>query len=194
MKRRGRRKARSRRGLTWFTIVGTLDEVLEIIRGFYETLETKHKRANETGDTASPFYGWELKKENVDVYVTLGFEGLTIFLYPKFEQYDHMDTLCHQLGESMYLATVEDVGGKPSYTEFVKVVDYLLSPLRDEVGRVHDSDVKAYCSGGRGYIVVTEEEARYEPLWEEMRAMGLRTPEDWLERMGYFGPQSLPRL
>ncbi len=115
------------------------------------TVESKHKRANETVDTSSPFYGWELRKENVDAYVTLGFEGLTIFLYPKFEGYDHMDTLCHQLGESMYLATVEDVGGKPSYSEFVKVIEYLLSPIRDKVGRVHDSDVKAYCSGGSGW-------------------------------------------
>jgi len=147
---------------------------------FYKTLEAKHKRANETGDTSSPFYGWELRRENVDVYVTLGFDG-----------YDHMDTLCHQLGESMYLATVEDVGGKPSYTEFVKVIEYLLSPIRDKVGRVHDSDVKTYCSGGRGYVVVTEEEARYDPLWEEMRGMGLRTPEDWLEQMGYVGPRAL---
>jgi hypothetical protein len=128
------------------------------------------------------------------VYVTLGFEGLTIFLYPKFERYDHMDTLCHQLGESMYLATVEDVGGKPSYTEFVKVIEHLLSPIRDKVGGVKDADVRAYCSGGSGHIVVTEDRAPYEPLWEEMRAMGLRTLEDWLERMGYFGPQSLPRL
>ena len=57
--------------MTWFTIVGTLDEVLEEIRGFYETLEAKHKRANETADTSSPFYGWELRRENVDMYVTL---------------------------------------------------------------------------------------------------------------------------
>jgi len=180
--------------LTWFTIVGTLDEVLEIIRGFYETLETKHKRANETENTTSPFYGRELKKENIDVYVTLGFEGLTIFLYPKFEGYDHMDTLCHQLGESMYLATVEDVGGKPSYSEFVKVIEHLLSPIREKVGRVNDVEVREYCSGGSRYIVVTEDEAPYEPLWEEMRAMGLKTPDDWLEQMGYIGPDTLSRL
>ena len=69
MKRRGRQKERSRRELTWFTIVGTLDEALEDIRGFYETLEAKHKWANETGDTSSPFYGWDLRRENVELSI-----------------------------------------------------------------------------------------------------------------------------
>jgi len=180
--------------LTWFTIVGTLDEALEEIRGFYENLEIKHKHANEREDASSPFYGWELKRENVDAYVPFDLEGMTIYLHPKFEQYDDMDTLSYELGASIYLATVEDVGGKPSYTEFIKVIEHLLSPIRDKVDRVNDVEVKEYCSGGRGYIVVTEDEAPYEPLWEEMRVMGLRTPDDWLEQMGYFGPQSLPRM
>lgn len=180
--------------MTWFTIVGTLEEAWEEIAGFYETLETKHKRANETEDTTSPFYGWELRRENVEAYVTFDLEGLTIYLQPRFEQYDDMDTLSYELGASMYLATVEDVGGKPTYSEFIKVIEHLLSPIRDKVGRVNDVEVKAYCRGGSGYIVVTEDEAPYEPLWKEMKAMGLKTPDDWLEQMGYIGPDILSRL
>ncbi len=194
MRRQRRRKRRSRQGLTWFTIVGTLDEALEDIRGFYKNLESKHKRANERGDTSSPFYDWELRRENVDAYVTFGFEGMTIYLHPRFEEYDDMDTLSYELGGDIYLATVEDVGGKPTYTEFVKVIEHLLSPIRDKVGQINDVEVKEYCSGGSGYIVVTEDEAPYEPLWEKMKAMGLKTPNDWLEQIGYIGPQSIPRL
>ena len=162
-----------------------------MIRGFYNDLVAKYEYANETGDTASPFHSWELKKENVEVYITLDLEGLSIALCPKLEQNGDFDDLFYDLGGSYYLAVVEDVGGSPSYTEFTKVIDYLLSPIKEQVGRVDYSQVEEYCRGGRGYIVLTEDEAPYKPLRAEMKAMGLATPDGLLERMGYFGPREI---
>ena len=48
MKMRVRQKGCSRRELTWFNIVGTLDEVLEEIRGFYETLAADYTLVRAT--------------------------------------------------------------------------------------------------------------------------------------------------
>jgi len=184
-----RQNTHSKQAFTWFTIVGTLDETRELIQGFYNDLVAQYKYANETGDTSSPFYGWELRKENVEVYVTFGFDGLSIVLCPRFDRTGDFDALFYDLGGSDYLATVEDVGGSPSCTEFIKVIDYLLSLIKDQIGRVDYSEVEEYCGGGRGYIVLTGDEAPYKPLKAEMKAMGLATPDNLLEQMGYFGPR-----
>jgi len=184
----------SRHAFTWFRIEGTLDEAREMISGFYDDLVAMYEEANETADTSSPFYGWELKKENVKVYVEFGFDGLSIVPCPKFDQNVAIDVLYYDLGGAYYLATVENVGGRPSYTEFVKVIDYLISPIRDKVGQVDYSEVKAYCKNGRGHVVVTTDAAPRKPLKVAMKAMGLATPDDVLERGGYVGPQQLQQL
>ncbi len=88
---------------------------------------------------------------------------------------------------------VDDVGGRPAYSEFIKVVDYLLNPIKDKVGQIDYWEVEEHCRGGREFVVVTcdaydSPAARYKPLKAEMKAMGLLTPDDFLERQGYFGP------
>lgn len=176
-----------KQAFTWFTIMGSINEVQEIIQGYYADLAAKYKSANETGDLSSPFHGWEFKKENVGVYISFGFDGLSIVLIPRFDQDIDMDELYYDLGGGEYLATVEDVGGSPSYNEFVKVIESLISPIKDQVGRVDYSEVAEYCRGGQGHIVLTEDEARYKPIKAEMKAMGLATPDNLLEQMGYLG-------
>ncbi len=112
-----------------------------------------------------------------------------VVVYPKSDQDIDFEELYYDLGGSYFLATVEDVGGSPSYAEFTKVIDYLIVPIKDKVSRIDDSEVKAYCKGGRGYIVLTTDTAPYKPLTSEMEAMALATPDNLLERWGYFGPR-----
>ena len=178
-----------KQAFTWFTTLGRVNEIQEIIQGYYNDLVAKYKSANETKDMASPFYEWELKKENIGVYISFGFEGLSIILVPQFDKDVDMDELYYDLGGSEYVATVENVGGKPSYAEFVKVIEYLISSIKDKVGKVDYSEVEEYCRGGKGYIVFTEDEEIYEPKKVEMKTMGLTTPDNFLEQMGHIAPQ-----
>ena len=117
-----------------------------------------------------------------------------MYLYPEFEPDDSFGDYGYEFGGSESVALVEDVGGRPAYTEFIKVIDYLLSPIKDKVGQVDYWEVEEHCRRGRGYVVVTcnatddSPAARYKPLKAEMKAIGLLTPDDFLERQGYFGP------
>ncbi|MCP4373232.1 MAG: hypothetical protein GY797_34775 [Deltaproteobacteria bacterium] len=172
---------------TWFTVVGTLNETLEMVQGFYDDLVDEYKYDKETGETSSPFYDWDPKKENIGVYINFGFEGVSIILAPKNEQGDYFYEWDSGFGAESYVATVKDVGGKPSYIEFVKMIEYLLSPIRGKVSEVDYGEVEEYCKGGRGYIVLTEYETPYQPLKAEMKTIGLNTPENFLEQRGYFG-------
>ena len=178
-----------KQAFTWFTTIGDVNEIQGIIKGYYDDLVAKYKSANKTSDMTSPFHEWELKKGNVEIYISFGFDGLSIILVPRFDKEVDMDELYYDLGGSEYLATVEDVGGKPSYTEFVKVIEYLISPIKDKVGRIDYSEVEEYCRGGKGYVIFTEDEERYKPKKAEMKAIGLTTPDNLLEQMGHFAPR-----
>lgn len=174
---------------TWFVLVNTLDETTHMIHGYYQKLLAMHKTANESGNTSSPLHGWDLKKENLAVYVTLEVDDLSIALCPSADQDMDTDDLFYELGGSSYFASLNDVGGRPSYAECMKVIMYLLRPIHDKVGQIDVSDIEDYCRGGQGYIVLTEDVARYTPLTTTMREIGLATPENFLEQMGYFGPR-----
>ena len=68
----------------------------------------------------------------------------------------------------------------------MKVIKYLLSPLKDKVGWIDHSEVKDYCRRGLGYIVLTETDHRRQPLTQLMREIGLATPEHFWRSRGYF--------
>jgi hypothetical protein len=161
-------------------LLGTVAEIQAIIQGYYAALVSKYQTAHAAGDTASPFYNWACEKENIAVYISLGIEGLSFVLMPQFEQDIDLDELYYDLGGSEYLAAVESIGGRPAYAEFIKVVEYLLRPIRPQVGRVDYSEVAAYCRGGKGYLVLTYDEAPFHPRRAEMKAMGLATPDELL--------------
>jgi len=178
---------RNRQPFTWFNIEGTVAETLSLVREFYDSLVDLYEEANETGETESPFYGWELKKEAVGAFVEFGLEGVGLFLYPrKVKRAYDIDDIAYQCGGQYYLATLEEVGGPPSYPEFMKLIKYLLSPLKDKVGWIDHSEVKDYCRGGTGYIVLTETVHRRQPLTNLMKEIGLVTPEHFLREQGYF--------
>ncbi len=181
--------SQKRQAFTWFVLVNTLDETTTMVHGYYQKLLAMHKNANETRNALSPLHGWDMKKEHITVYVTLGFDGLSIALCPSVEQGIDTDQLYYDLGGGSYLASLDDVGGRPSYTECMKVITYLLHPIHDKVGHIDVTDIEDYCRGGTGYIVLTEDTARYTPLKTSVREIGLVTPDNFLERMGYFGPR-----
>ncbi len=190
-----RKRGRYRKqAFAWFILFDSLDETLERIQGFYDDFVEAHQEANESDDTSSPFYGRELRKENIKVGVSLSFEGLAIYLYPEFEPDDSFGDYGYEFGGSESVAMIENVGGKPAYSEFIKVIDYLLSPIKDKVGQIDYWEVEEHCRGGRGLVVVTcaaaddSPAARYKPLKAEMKAMGLLTSDDFLERQGHFRP------
>ena len=181
--------AQTRHAFTWFKLVDPLQDTVNIIHGFYEKLLSMHTEVNEEGDTSSPLYQWEITKEQITVYVTYEGDGLSVGLCPTFDHTVDTDDVYYELGGSVYLAVLDDVGGRPSYVECMKVITYLLSAIHDKVGRVETSDIEDCCRGGKGYVVLTEEAAPYTPLTANMHEIGLTTPDDLLERMGYFGPQ-----
>ncbi len=178
-----------KQAFTWFVLVNTLDETIHMIHGYYKKLLAMYKKANETDNTSSPLHGWDMKKEHITVYVTLEVNELSIALCPSVEQGIDTDHLYYELGGGSYLASLDDVVGRPSYAECMKVITYLLRPIQDKVGHIGVDDVEEYCRGGKGYIVLTEDTARYTPLKTSMREIGLVTPDNFLERMGYFGPR-----
>ncbi|MCP4402785.1 MAG: hypothetical protein GY801_36470 [bacterium] len=114
---------------------------------------------------------------------------MSIALCPSADQDLETDDLFYELGGNSYLASLNDVGGRPSYAECMKVIMSLLRPLHDKVGQIDVSDIEDSCRGGQGYIVLTEDVARYTPLTAKMCEIGLATPENFLEWMGYFGPR-----
>lgn len=180
---------RYRHPFTWFNMVDTVAEAQSLLQEFYDRLVALQQEDNETGGSESLLYGWELKKETVGAFVTLDVEGLSIYLYPKLEgNYYDIDSIVYECGGQYILATLEDVRGRPSYVEFMKVIKYLLSPLKDKIGWINHTEVKDYCRGGRGYIVLTEDVNPRRPLTKLMKEMGLITPENFLAEQGYFGP------
>ena len=181
--------AHTRHAFTWFRLIEPPEKTVKRIHGFYEKLVNLHREVNEEGNTSSPLYQWNMTKEQITAYVTYEGEGLTVALCPTFDRYVNTDDLYYELGGSSYCAVLDDVGGSPSYSECMKVVTYLLSAIHEKVGTVETSDLQEYCRGGNGYIVLTEDTAPYTPLTSTMHEIGLMTPDDLLERMGYFGPQ-----
>jgi hypothetical protein len=184
-----------KQAFTWFILFDSLDETLKKVQGFYDAFVEAHEEANESDDTSSPFYGQELRAENIKVGISLSFEGLAVYLYPEFEPDDSFGDYGYEFGGSESVAIVEDVGGRPAYSEFIKVIDYLLSPIKDKVGQIDYWEVEEHCRGGRGFLVVTyggdaydSPAVRYKPLKAEMKEIGLLTPDDFLKRQGYFGP------
>ncbi len=177
--------------IIWFTLIDPLDGTLKKVQGFYDTFLDASKEANESGDTSAPFYGRELRKDNIKVGITFGLWGLSIYLYPEFEPGDSFGDYGYECGGGEFVASVDEVGGRPAYSEFIKVIDYLLSPIKDKVGQIDYGEVEEYCEGGRGFVVVTRvvdhPADRYKPLKAEMKTLGLVTPDDFLERQGYFG-------
>lgn len=174
---------------TWFVLVNTLDETIRMIHGYYQKLLSMHTKANESGNTSSPLHGWDMKQEYITVYVTLEVDELSIALCPSSDQGIDTDHLYYELGGGSYLASLNDIGGRPSYAECMKVITYLLRPIQEKVGHIDVTDIENYCRGGKGYIVLTQEDARFMPLTTNMHEIGLATPDDFLERMGYFGPR-----
>jgi hypothetical protein len=52
------------------------------------------------------------------------------------------DDIIYECGGQYYLATLEDVGGRPAYVEMMKVIKFLLSPLQDKIGWINHTEVK----------------------------------------------------
>ena len=172
--------ASSRHAFTRFTMISTVADVQSRLLEFYDRLVLLHQEANEMEDADSPLSGWTLKKETVGAFVTFDLEGMSIFLYPKLPQNIDLDDIIYECGGQYYLATLEDVGGRPAYVEMMKVITFLLSPLQDKIGWINHTEVKDYCRSGRGYIILTEDIHPHRPLRHLMKEIGLITPENFL--------------
>jgi hypothetical protein len=172
---------------TWFTLVEPVAEIHKEVQRSYEELVAAPQKASEWGETGSPFYGQVIKRENIQVGFDFGLEGFSIFLWPRFDQIDYADE-GYNFGGGQFMATVEDVGGPPIYTELKKVIDYLISPIRANVGEVDYGEIEVYCRGGRGYVVVAADTLPRTPLPALMKRMGLITPDNFLAGQGYFEP------
>jgi hypothetical protein len=178
---------RSQQPFTWFTLVEPVAKIQQELEQFYEKLVAAPKEAKEWGETGSPFYGRVVKRENIQVGFDFGFDGFSIFLWPRFDQIDYDDER-YNFGGGQFVATVEDVGGPPACAELKKVINYLIRPVQAKVNEIDWGEVEAYCRGGRGFVVVAADTLPCIPLKAVMKRMGLSTPADFLERQGYVAP------
>jgi hypothetical protein len=172
---------------TWFTLVEPVAEIHKEVQRFYEELVAAPQKASEWGETRSPFYGRVVKQENIQMGFEFGFDGFSIYLWPRFDRIDYDDER-YNFGGGQFVATVEDVGGRPACAELRKVIDYLISPIRANVGEVDYGEIEAYCRGGRGYVVVAADTLPRTPLPALMKRMGLITPDNFLAGQRYFEP------
>lgn len=168
------------KAFTEICMTGSFIKNQTLIKGWYDDIVERHQQDNEWEIVESPFYGWELNPEILGAFVTVDIlEGLSIHLYPKVKKAErHLDRLVYEYGGQYILATLHDVGGRPDYDEFMKVIKYLLNPLKGKIGWINQAEVKAYCGKGRGYIMVSEDRNPRKPLLGLMQEIGLAVPDN----------------